>query len=90
METKKGESQMNDNYPRNDIHADIITFIHIIVLTEVLAFAASTVIWSFDVLVFGTGLSFWAVLQVCAFIALVVAVLSLGQIKHQNRGTRKR
>lgn len=63
-----------------DVFREIMLFLPILVVTESLALAATVFIWSIGTLA-GLGLLFSVLWKMFAVLALVVAVLALGQVK---------
>lgn len=63
-----------------DVFREVMLFLPILVVTESLALAATVFIWSIGTLA-GLGLLFMVLWKFFAALALVVAVLALGQVK---------
>jgi hypothetical protein len=63
-----------------DVFREVMLFLPIIVALETLAFAVTVFIWSVATLA-GLGLLFSVLWKFFAIVALVVAVLALGQVK---------
>lgn len=64
----------------DDLLKEVFLFLPAIVMTQVLALAATVFVWSLGVFA-GLGLLFGVLWKTFAFIALIIAILAVGQVK---------